>query len=276
MIIMDPSRLDLSKYKRIFFFGCSFTQYRWPTWATIIARCAPHAEYHNLGMCGAGQEFISTNINQIINGVELEETDLVFVMWSTFYREDRYKFHQLARFEPTPNWICEGNLYTAGKNEDWLRHCICPRGLTIKSLATIDNTIRVLETQQCDVVNFMSLSIDDQTRMAPAEIDEMNLPMDDIKLMYAHLEDRIAATLFDAIKDPETGNWRTGYSWFDHERDEMWHDYHPTILDYADFVEIAGISIPSDVYASLEYEHAHWLKIDGRDVGDWPRPRLLL
>ena len=58
MIITDASTIDFSKYKRLFVFGCSFTQYRWPTWADIIAKDNPHLEYFNTANSGAGNLYI--------------------------------------------------------------------------------------------------------------------------------------------------------------------------------------------------------------------------
>jgi hypothetical protein len=41
---------------RLFTFGCSFTQYIWPTWADILAREFEY--YENWGSSGAGNQYI--------------------------------------------------------------------------------------------------------------------------------------------------------------------------------------------------------------------------
>ena len=49
---------EFKKYKRVFAFGCSFTCYRWPTWADLIGKQCEGAEFRNYGKSGAGNLFI--------------------------------------------------------------------------------------------------------------------------------------------------------------------------------------------------------------------------
>ena len=51
------------KPTRIFTFGCSFTDYIWPTWANIIAYDL-NIPFHNYGRGGAGNQFIFNTIMQ--------------------------------------------------------------------------------------------------------------------------------------------------------------------------------------------------------------------
>ena len=48
--------LAISNPKRLFTFGCSFTDYRWATWANILAY-ELDCEFHNFGKSGAGNQF---------------------------------------------------------------------------------------------------------------------------------------------------------------------------------------------------------------------------
>ena len=47
--------IDFNKYKRVFAFGCSFTNYIYPTWADLIMHEMPSAECYNFGKAGGGQ-----------------------------------------------------------------------------------------------------------------------------------------------------------------------------------------------------------------------------
>ena len=79
-MINDFSNLDFSKYKRVFALGCSFTAYRWPTWADMIGRSqCEHAEFINLGRAGAGNPYIVTQLVQAHNKFKFCETDLIMV-----------------------------------------------------------------------------------------------------------------------------------------------------------------------------------------------------
>ena len=44
--------------KRIFTFGCSFTNYLWSTWANILGYEFREAEFYNFGKSGAGNQYI--------------------------------------------------------------------------------------------------------------------------------------------------------------------------------------------------------------------------
>jgi len=56
--------MDFKKYKRFFAFGCSFTQYHWPTWANIISK--EFKESYNYGQVGAGNFFIYQSLMEAI------------------------------------------------------------------------------------------------------------------------------------------------------------------------------------------------------------------
>jgi hypothetical protein len=75
-------------YKRLFTFGCSWTNYVWPTWADIIAY-DQQIEFHNKGKGGAGNTFIASSILESDLKYKFTDTDLILVNWSTWQREDR-------------------------------------------------------------------------------------------------------------------------------------------------------------------------------------------
>jgi hypothetical protein len=97
--------LNLDKYERIFAFGCSFTNYKWPTWADIIAEEIKPRKLYNYGMSGAGNLFIAHSISEADAIHNLTTNDLVLVMWTNIHREDRFFKDQ---------WLPAGNLYSQG------------------------------------------------------------------------------------------------------------------------------------------------------------------
>lgn len=82
-------RLFSNKPKRLFTFGCSFTNYAWATWANILAY-ELNCEFYNFGKSGAGNQFISSMITQADQIYNFTDDDLVMVCWSSVSREDRY------------------------------------------------------------------------------------------------------------------------------------------------------------------------------------------
>jgi len=91
------------KPKRIFTFGCSFTQFwQWATWANILAYDLD-IPFYNLGRGGAGNTYIANRITQADNIYNFTEDDLVLVCWSTYAREDRWT---------DQGWVGYGNVHT--------------------------------------------------------------------------------------------------------------------------------------------------------------------
>ena len=98
---------QMKKYKRFFAFGCSFTNYIWPTWANIIAHDL-QIPSQNWGFAGLGNVGIHHRMTQadIINSFNPD--DLIITTWSSWHREDRYK----------GDWIGVGNVFNAEKHYD--------------------------------------------------------------------------------------------------------------------------------------------------------------
>jgi hypothetical protein len=74
---------------RLFTFGCSFTNFFWPTWADIIATDLD-IDYYNYGVSGMGNTGIQSRIVEADFKHDLTTDDLAIVVWSTWSREDRY------------------------------------------------------------------------------------------------------------------------------------------------------------------------------------------
>lgn len=78
----------MKTYKRLFTFGCSFTQFVWPTWADIIAHDLG-IFYENWGISGTGNVCIASKILECDLKNNFCDSDLILVNWSSFHREDR-------------------------------------------------------------------------------------------------------------------------------------------------------------------------------------------
>lgn len=112
---------------RLFTFGCSFTNYRWSTWADCLAPEFEHFE--NWGQSGAGNEFIFNSVMECDQRNHFGPEDTVIVCWTTTTREDRYI---------DGRWHTLGNMFTCPiYNKDYLATHVDERGLLIKTLAYI-------------------------------------------------------------------------------------------------------------------------------------------
>ena len=247
MIITDASTIDFSKYRRLFVFGCSFTQYRWPTWADIIAKDNPHLEYINTASSGAGNMYIFNQLSQHITHYDINSDDLVMIMWSSFYREDRYIEH---------GWKTPGNIYTQGDySEEFVTKYCCPRGMTIRDLGLVDMATRVLLNAEFDCVQNFSVPYDLQLHYSGqlAEL-EQELRLTELYDMYKHLPDHMMPSLMDMF--PE--GWVMEYEYLDHGN--MYKDYHPSVLSYSRYLTSIGIEISKATLAWVLGEHHRMLR----------------
>lgn len=102
----NKTKLAINAPKRIFTFGCSYTDYMWGTWANIIGSEFPDAEFRNLGKSGAGNVYMHNIIMQADSVYKFNQDDLILVEWTNVCREDRYLPEQCG------GWTLTGNIFT--------------------------------------------------------------------------------------------------------------------------------------------------------------------
>jgi hypothetical protein len=72
--------------KRFFAFGCSYTNWIWPTWADIVA--TQFDEYYNYGMSGRGNWYIYNMFLNADKQYKFTKDDLIVIQWSEWSRND--------------------------------------------------------------------------------------------------------------------------------------------------------------------------------------------
>jgi hypothetical protein len=87
---------------RLYTFGCSFTGYRYPTWADFVGQ--GFDVYENWAKSGAGNFYIASQLHECNQINELNEDDHVLIMLSSF---SRYDFIDNMSVFHTP-----GNIYS--------------------------------------------------------------------------------------------------------------------------------------------------------------------
>lgn len=100
---------------RFFAFGCSYTNYSYPTWADYIG--VTFDQYYNYARAGCSNTFI---MNRVVEADEKykfnSETDLIIIMITGFGRFS----HMNAKEHPKRDWVTHGDLmsYTAVNKHD--------------------------------------------------------------------------------------------------------------------------------------------------------------
>lgn len=226
---------DYDKYKRVFAFGCSFTGYKYPTWATIMGKHVAQAEFYNLGRSGGGNTFIANRLTEANRVFKFCETDLVMVMWSTFCREDRYL--------PDQGWLLPGNIYSQNQldftNDEYLVKYADPLTFLVRDLSTIDMATTFVNTLPCDYLGLLSVPFSHQQEMK-RHADKVNYFLN----LYSDLEDSYPDNLFDLEME---GFWTHG-SRYEETWTPLYEDYHPSPLRYANYLKKVGIPLTDQAY----------------------------
>lgn len=227
--------LDFKKYKRIFAFGCSFTHYKWPTWADLISLESPDALYRNYGFAGMGNLAITTRIIEGSKRYKFNSDDLILVMWSTYCREDRWL---------RGRWFTQGNVYNSSYPEDWVREYTDPTGYLIRDHALIYSTTQYIKSLGCDSVILKSSPFD-LTEIDPDK--ETKMLHDQLALIYKNEYNDLPLDLY-TFNGNNWGNDRQefldDYSYMDSSKEPyMRKDSHPFSGTYAKYLEFLGIKL---------------------------------
>ena len=113
---------------RLFSFGCSFTNYRWMTWADILG--TQYDGFYNWAQSGAGNLYILNSIMEADQRQKFQPGDTVIVCWTNVAREDRYVDGR--------GWITLGNVTSAPIfTKEFIANAVCNRGYLIKDIASV-------------------------------------------------------------------------------------------------------------------------------------------
>lgn len=123
--------------RRLFTFGCSFTNYRWSTWADCLA---PEFDYfENWGQAGGGNQYIFNSIVEADCRHKFGANDTVVVCWTSHMRDDRYI---------NKKWQTLGNIFTCPIYDPaYVKSHVDERGYMIRDLATMQATKMILESK---------------------------------------------------------------------------------------------------------------------------------
>lgn len=217
---------DWQKYNRVFAFGCSFTNYIYPTWADIIAYEMPDVEYYNFGKSGMGNLAIASRIAEANTMFKFNDTDLVLVMYSTMYREDRW-------LEGT--WQSHGNVYNQGYyDKSFVKKYVDPAWCLIRDLSLIELSSKYLKSLPCDSLILKSSTLDSECIYV-----EDTVMIDNIKERYSELWDGFPPSLYETIRN--NNGWDISIKRILDGRD--FEDSHPSPIEYYRYLTTIGVNL---------------------------------
>lgn len=228
--------LNFDNYSRFFAFGCSFTNYGWPTWADLIALQYPHLKYANLGMAGSGNIAISARLQEANKRYKFNKDDLIMVLWSTYCRESHWV---------NGRWLNSGNVYNSYP-DNFIKEYADPIGYLIRDHALIDLTNEFFENQDCKFIAMYS---------CPFNYTEHNkLDLESEKIIQS-LQELYHKTFNDSkinLYEVMNSNWSLcKQSIYEDTNDIEYRihrkDFHPFSSIYATFLEKHGIELDSKI-----------------------------
>lgn len=129
---------------RLFTFGCSFTSYKWPTWADILSKSKNYDFFQNCARPGGGNHFIFYRLIECIERNKITKNDTIVIMWSSIGREDKWI---------KGKWTSWGSVYNSPISRkfgsDYIDHFTDPTGFLITNTAIIHATYQILKNIGC-------------------------------------------------------------------------------------------------------------------------------
>lgn len=199
---------------RLLSFGCSFTNYKWPTWADILG--CEFDEFYNYGMAGGGNLFIFDSLVEAIATHNINEKDTVAIMWTNVTRDDRYS-------ENFGGWLRYGNLFTSEgyHSTDFIDKFITVRGCYVRDMPLIHAAYKLLKSIGCRFYFLSMVDIDmhDQYKITKAQ------NIEDVLNTYQESLSVIKPSIYKTIFN---------YKWDSRGKK---NDPHPHPIDHLAYVE---------------------------------------
>jgi len=162
--------------KRLFTFGCSFTNYKWATWADILGLEYDHYEYWGFG--GSSNQFIFYSLTEFLQRNTLTESDTVVVMWTSINRSCKFVNNK---------WVHE--LYNSPVADEVNEHLITTANI-------ISSVNRMLKSTKC---NFHFLSMIKPTDEKHPYVNANDESTHAILNTYKSAFDSIHPSMYDII-----------------------------------------------------------------------------
>lgn len=134
---------------RLFTFGCSFTNWNWPTWADLLSVEYDHSE--NWGFAGLGNRAIAERIAEACIENNFNSQDTVIVQWSSHLRND---YAKTTSIDATGGmWQTKGSVVSPTNShlydENWFKKFWDEKAYYIHTLNNIVLAQRLLESTGC-------------------------------------------------------------------------------------------------------------------------------
>lgn len=235
-MIKKPHEINFSSIKRFFVFGCSFTDYIWPTWADLLAKEMPNAEYYNFGRCGGGNLMIASRLSEANQRYKFNKDDLIIPLWTTFAREDRY-------LTKHGGWWGVGNIFSQGElSDEYVKKYADMHGYLLRDISIIDLSINFLNSLESSAVSLLSVPLDFQQEPNDAFVNN-------VLSLYSNIVNNHLPSMIDLELN---GEWENGHEYYQDGHNGIMKDYHPNPVRYFNYLKKLkfNMSDTTELYAT--------------------------
>ncbi len=220
------------KPKRFFAFGCSFTNYCFPTWADIIA-LELKVPYWNYGQSGAGNQYIFNMLMQADCLYQFNKDDLVIVEWTNIAREDRYLMAK-------QKWVSPGNIYSASPSRDeyefindtYIEKWADPFYYALRDFAIIKAAIDFFDNKKVQYHQLKMIDLEMFDHFQPNKSLE-NVSKELLKLYNPYLS-HIEKSFYDVLWNNDL---RIKYDMQSSEIGPFFKDGHPSVMEHLKYLQ---------------------------------------
>ena len=132
--------------RRLFTFGCSFTQWNWPTWADILSK---NYDYHeNWGISGTGNRAMAHRISECVLKNTFTDNDTIIVQWTDYHRFDQH----ISGLFPETSWRLGGSIFIKEKEIQYIKDTWKEDSYIYDALTLINLTEALLKTTPARVI----------------------------------------------------------------------------------------------------------------------------
>jgi hypothetical protein len=217
-------KLKHTNPQRLFTFGCSFTDYKWATWANILA-FEFNCQFFNFGKSGAGNAFISNQITQANRYYNFNENDIVIACWTNISREDRWKNKK--------GWVTPGNIYSQQEYDaKFVRSWANDIHFALRDFSYID----LIKNYLYGKTNYHFLSMCDiknHINQWETGHNHCNRDIDNLTNLYKDSLDSISPSFYETLWQNDIDiKWKKDWK----EIHPNYSDGHPTILEHYEYL----------------------------------------
>lgn len=232
-------------------FGCSYTNYYWPTWSDLLGY--QFDDYQNWAISGLGNNAIMQRVNESCTSNTLNKDDVVVVQFTDFNRLD---LHSMG-IVPFGNWRAGGNIWMKPTEEPWIRNTWNEESYMYMAHNYISMTINFLKNLPCKWA--ITSSIDVPSLIKDKDfVHNKSIYNNWVQPIQTYADDFKSPIVNVAYKDSDSISLFT-------KKKKIEQDQHPSIRSHANWVKdklAPALNINIDNNEFLQ----HYLTNDELDV----------